>query len=171
MIERPEKLNNQAIILASGGSYTEAIACFKRAITIDKSNYLLWFNLGVTYRDAGDLFEAKKALSIAFDIAPQNNDVVETYATICLSLQQLEQVIDICEEGLNFNPVNSHLWNLMGVVEFQRENYDMASEYFESAVTINPYYADALFNLKDTYFMLNNKNGVKECAKRLKEIE
>ena len=38
MIERSDTLNNQAIILASDGAYTEAIACFKRAIIIDKEN-------------------------------------------------------------------------------------------------------------------------------------
>ena len=34
MTERPDKLNNQAILLANGGEYYEAIAYFKRAITI-----------------------------------------------------------------------------------------------------------------------------------------
>ena len=65
MLERSDTLNNQAIILASDGAYTEAIACFKRAIVIDKNNYLLWFNLGVTYRDAGKLEEAENALEIS----------------------------------------------------------------------------------------------------------
>ena len=36
MIERADTLNNQAIILASDGAYNEAIACFKRAIVLDK---------------------------------------------------------------------------------------------------------------------------------------
>ena len=84
MTERSDTLNNQAIILASDGAYNEAIACFKRAIVIDKENYLLWFNLGVTYRDAGNLLEAERALETAHNIAPENEEVAETYATICL---------------------------------------------------------------------------------------
>lgn len=171
MIERSDHLNNQAIILASDGAYTEAIACFKRAITLDNSNYLLWFNLGVTYRDAGKLEEAKQALETAFRIKPDNEEVTETYATICLMLKELDKVTCICEEGLDLNPLSSHLWNLMGVVQFQKEDYNLASEYFESAVTINPYYLDALYNLKDTYSMLHNKNGEHECDKRIKEVE
>mgnify|MGYP004450822547 FL=1 len=99
MTEKPEKLNNQAILLASDGAYNEAIACFKRAITIEKDNYLLWYNLGVTYRDAGELEEARKALSTAFSIAPENMDVEETYATICLMLKKMDFVKGICEEG------------------------------------------------------------------------
>ena len=84
MLERSDSLNNQAILLASDGAYNEAIACFKRAIIIDKENYLLWFNLGVTYRDAGNLTEAENALETAYRMAPEKEDVAETFATICL---------------------------------------------------------------------------------------
>jgi len=171
MIERSDTLNNQAIILASDGAYTEAIACFKRAIIIDKNNSLLWYNLGVTYRDAGELEEAKKALATAFRIAPESMDIEETYATICLMQKDYETTRFICEEGLDYNPLHSHLFNLLGVVEFQSENYDEASEFFEEAVHINPYYLDALYNLKDTYSMLKNKNGEIECDIKIKELK
>ena len=171
MIERSDKLNNQAILLASDGSYQEAIACFKRAIVIDKENSLLWYNLGVTYRDAGNLVEAEKSLATAFMISPENMDIEETYATICLMQKDLESVREICVEGLDYNPLHSHLFNLLGVVEFQSENYDEAAEYFEEAVHINPYYLDALYNIKDTYSMLNNKKGEYEVEQKIKEIE
>lgn len=171
MTENPEKLNNQAIILAAGGSYNEAIACFKRAIVIQKNNYLLWYNLGVTYRDAGKLGDAKNALAMAYKIAPENDDVVETYATIALMQGQLHEVAHICEEGLDLNPLNSHLWNLMGVANFQAEDYEEAAEFFEQAVSINPYYLDALYNLRDTYSILENKSGEAECDKKIREIE
>lgn len=171
MIERSDKLNNQAILLASDGSYQEAIACFKRAIVIDKENSLLWYNLGVTYRDAGNLVEAEKSLATAFMISPENMDIEETYATICFMQKDLESVREICVEGLDYNPLHSHLFNLLGVVEFQSENYDEAAEYFEEAVHINPYYLDALYNLKDTYSMLNNKKGEYEVEQKIKEIE
>ena len=35
MIERADKLNNQALILASKGNYKDAIACLQRAVTIE----------------------------------------------------------------------------------------------------------------------------------------
>ena len=108
MIERSDTLNNQAIILASDGAYTEAIACFKRAIVIDKENYLLWFNLGVTYRDAGKLEDAENALEMAFRIAPEKEDVGETFATICLMQKKYSKVQQICMDALDFNPVNPH---------------------------------------------------------------
>ncbi len=170
MTERPDSLNNQAILLASDGAYTEAIACFKRAIIIDKENYLLWFNLGVTYRDAGKLLDAENALETAYRIAPEKEDVAETFATICLMQKKLSKVQQICMDALDLNPINPHMWNLLGVSEFQRENYEEASSYFEQAVSINPYYQDALYNLRDTYSVLENHKGESACDARIKEI-
>lgn len=170
MIERADTLNNQAILLASDGAYSEAIACFKRAIVIDKNNYLLWFNLGVTYRDAGNLVNAENSLETAYRIAPEKDDVAETYATICLMQKKLSKVQQICIDGLDLNPLNSHLWNLLGVTEFQSENYEEASSYFEQAVSINPYYLDALYNLRDTYSVLDNRKGEAACNVRIKEL-
>lgn len=171
MKEKSDVLNNQAIILASDGAYNEAIACFKRAITLERDNYLLWYNLGITYRDAGDLEEAKQALYTAYTISPENLDVEETYATVCLMMKDFDSVRAICETGIDFNPLHSHLWNLMGVCEFQSENYEKAAEYFEYAVSINPYYLDALYNLKDTYSVIKNQKGEAECEKAIKELE
>lgn len=62
MKENPDSLNSQAIELASQGAYVEAIACFKRAITMVRDSSLLWYNLGITYRDAGMLQLSKDAL-------------------------------------------------------------------------------------------------------------
>ena len=170
MIERSDSLNNQAILLASDGAYIEAIACFKRAIVIDKNNYLLWYNLGVTYRDAGKLEDAENALEMAFRIAPEKEDVGETFATICLMQKKFDKVQKICMDTLDFNPLNPHLWNLLGVTEFQQENYEEASSYFEQAVSINPYYQDALYNLRDTYSVLQNHKGEAACDARIKDM-
>lgn len=171
MIEQPDKLNNQAIILAADGSYPEAIACFKRAITLDNTNYLLWYNLGVTYRDSGELESAKSALAAAYRLAPENDDAEETFATVCLMLKDYDSVVAICETGLFRNPFNSHLWNLIGVTHFQNESYEDAAECFEQAVYINPYYEDALYNLKDTYSVLHNHKGEQACDQKIKEIK
>ncbi len=170
MIERSDVLNNQAISLVSEGNFKDAIACFKRAIFIEKENHLLWYNLGITYRDAGDLSNAKKSLETAYSINPIDEDVIETYATICLSLKQFDETRFLCEEGLDLNPLNTHLWNLLGVSYFQTEEYEEAQAYFEQAVYINPYYVDALFNLRDTYDELGNKSGKIECDKKLAEL-
>ena len=170
MRESPELLNSQAIELASHGNYSEAIACFKRALEIEKSNYLLWYNLGITYRDAGELRLAHEALLKAYEIEDCDDEVLEMLALICFNCELFDEALQYCMEGLELNPMNAHIWNTVGVVYFNQDEYLLASEAFEHAVTINPYYYDALYNLRDTYEELGNKAGVAMCKEQLKQV-
>ncbi len=170
MRENPELLNSQAIELAAHGDYPAAIACFKRALEIEKTNYLLWFNLAITYRDNGDLALAKDALEKAYYIEDEDDEVIEMLALVSLNCGAEDEALRYCAEGLELNPTNAHIWNTMGVIYFNRAEYDMACEAFEQAITINSYYYDALFNLRDTYEELGNGAGVEMCNQQMKAI-
>lgn len=171
MTERSDILNNQAILLAGDGDYPSAIECFKRAIIIERDNYLLWYNLGVTYKDSGDHKKAIEALKKAHQLVPQNIDITECLATLYIHNHFMEEATSLCEEGLENNPFESRIWNLMGVVLFNKEMYQDASECFENAVSLNPMYLDALYNLHDCYEELKNKIGQEECEKKIRELE
>ncbi|MBO5137038.1 MAG: tetratricopeptide repeat protein [Spirochaetaceae bacterium] len=170
MKESPDTLNSQAIELASRGEYTEAIACFKRALTMANKNYLLWYNLGITYRDAGKLHQAKNAIIAAYNLAPNNEDILETLSHICYLLEDYDEASYYIDTGIEINYLNPRFWNNKGVIFFAKGDYNEACESFENAVTIDPNYYDALYNLRDTYEQLGNKNGAKECNFRLKTI-
>ncbi|MCR4823585.1 MAG: tetratricopeptide repeat protein [Treponema sp.] len=171
MIENAASLNTQAIELASAGHYNEAIACLKRAISLEKYNYLLWYNLGITYRDAGNLPAAKEALVRAHQIDEDDDEVIETLALVCLTQGFKEEAMAYCLEGLSKNSQNAHLWNTVGVVYFNTNEFHLACEAFENAVTINSYYYDALFNLRDTYEELGNMAGYQMCVEQMKNIQ
>lgn len=171
MLENSENLNNQAVRLASKGEYEDAIACLKRAITVENSNYLLWFNLGLTYHDAGKIYLAKSAMEHAHRINPYDEDTLDSLALFCLSAKSFDEAMLYCAKGLELNPANPHYWNTSGVIRFQQGNYAEAAELFEHAVSLSPHYYDALFNLRDTYEELKNKAGVQECTRMLKSIK
>lgn len=170
MRESPETLNSQAIELAAHGEYREAIACFKRALEIEKTNYLLWFNLAITYRDNGELELAKDALEKAYYIESEDDEVIEMLALVSLNCGADDDALRYCAEGLELNPSNAHIWNTLGVIHFNHGEYESACEAFEQAITINSYYYDALFNLRDTYDELGNEAGVALCNKQMNAI-
>ena len=171
MIETAARLNTQAIQLANAGSYKEAIACFVKAIKIEKNNATLWFNLGLTYRDSGNFQSAVETLKKAHEISPENAEIIEELSTILYTEGFLDEAQEYCLDSLKINPESYRLFNIAGVIFFNQELYEKASFAFENAVMINPYYSDALYNLRDTYNELNNKTGADECAKRLKELK
>lgn len=167
MLESSEQLNNQAVKLAFKGEYPEAIACLKRAITVEKENYLLWFNLALTYRDAGDFEAAKSSMEYALRLNRGNEDVIEALANLCISMQLFDDAMFYCITGLEVNDMNPHFWNTAGVIHFQIEEYVEAADFFEHAVSISPHYYDALFNLRDTYEQIGNRTGLEECNRKL----
>ncbi len=171
MLESADFLNNQAIELTSRGNFAEAIACYKRAITIERENHLLWFNLGITYQKQGDLHGAKRALSAAHNINPYDEECIEQLAIVCLERKEFLEAVNCCQNGLDMNPVNAHLWNTLGVIFFNQEECEMAAEAFERAVSINPYYYDALYNLRDSYSELGNKAGQAVCEEKLSKLK
>jgi len=170
MHENSEALNTQAIELATNGSYPEAVACLKRALSIDRDNYLLWFNLGVIYRNSGDLEFAKQALKKAASINSEDADIFETLGLICYSLQEYDDAYGYYMAALEITQDNAHIWNNLGVLLFSRGEYSDASEAFEEAITIFPHYYDALYNLRDTYTELGNTKGAAICNEQLKKL-
>ncbi|MBQ4379049.1 MAG: tetratricopeptide repeat protein [Treponema sp.] len=171
MTENIASLNTQAIEFAENGQFYEAIACLKRAISIERYNHLLWYNLGVTYRDAGNLTDAKAALLHAHEIEEDDDEIIETLALVCFNQGCKEEAMAYCLEGLSKNSQNAHLWNTLGVIYFNTNDFHLACEAFENAVTINSYYYDALFNLRDTYEELGNKAGYRMCVEQMKAIQ
>lgn len=171
MKETAEMLNNQAVRLFADGNYSDAIACMTRAIAIESDNYLLWFNLAIAYRDMGALENSLKALEKAHELEIEDESVIEMLAIVCHEIGDDESALFYCKEGLEYNSENSHLFNTQGVIFFNLKLYEAASEYFEKAVMLNPYYYDGLINLRDTYEALENAAGYAECQKRIDEIE
>jgi tetratricopeptide (TPR) repeat protein len=169
--EDSQLLNSRAIEFAATGEFFEAIACFKRAIVIDSHNYLLWYNLGITYRDSGHLNKAREMLQHAYQISDWDEDLLETLAMVCLSLHDSDEALKYLTEGLQINCNNARCWNNLGVLFFNRSLYSDACDAFERAVCLAPYYYDALFNLRDTYYQLGNIIGADECERRLTELK
>ena len=171
MLETSENLNIQAIELASQGCYKEAIACYKRAVIIDKNNYLLWYNLGITYRDSGHPKDAKNALLQAYKLNDIDEELLETLSLVCFSLKENDDAFMYAMEAIDLNPMNARCWNNVGVFYFSEEKYEDAAEAFEMAISIYPQFYDALFNLRDTYLELGNKTGADECSAIMKNLK
>ncbi len=171
MVQTASRLNAQAIDLASKGNFSDAILCLQEAIQIENDNYLLWFNLGVTYRDAGNYTMAIDSLKQAWALNQEDTDTIGTLALIYFNHGDIITAMNYCRIGIKANNKDCNLWNTLGVIYFNEANYVKAQECFELAVTINPYYYDALFNLRDTYEELGNKTGYESCVTQMKLIK
>jgi len=171
MKESAEVLNNNALHYIQNGNYEDAIELLKRAVTIEPENYMIWFNLGITLRDCNKLEESRLALEKAHSINEEDIEILDTLAIICMNLEDFDSALEYCAEGLSQNELNARLWNTFGVIHFNKNELDLACESFEHAVTLDSYYYDALYNLRDTYEEMGNEIGMTQCIEQMKAIK
>ena len=56
-------------------------------------------------------------------------------------------------------------------MSFSKQDFEAAVEAFEMAISINPAYYDALYNLRDAYLEIGNVKGSRECDELLKNLK
>ncbi len=167
MLESAEKLNNQAVEYVMHGNFDDAIACLKRAVIVEKENFILWYNLALTYRDSGDYEDAIYYCKHAYDLNPDSMEVITTLTNLYFANGDIENAKNYCTAGFVSEESNPEIWNLAGVIAFSEKDYEHAAAAFQRAVELNPFFYEALYNLRDTYEALGNERGVKECKRIL----
>ena len=170
MLESPETLNNHAVKLAAAGDYEDAIACIRRAITVGGKSHLLWYNLALVYRDAGNLDKAREAMECACKMNPASEDALENLAEICLEQGDLDKALAVSLKGIEVNGKNPRFWNLAGVARGAKGNLEGAMNSLERALSIFPAYTEALCNLGDVYAKVGNISAARECRQRMKPL-
>lgn len=142
-------LNNQANLFTQDGKYKKAISYYKKAIALDSSNYTYFFNQAQTYLLSGEIENALDSIKEAYSLSPKEESVLESYIDLLIKNKNLEEAEAYCKLALSQNKENSHFWNLMGVINFQNQNYEKAKDSFSKALEIQSDFKEAKENLKD----------------------
>lgn len=69
-------LNSLGVCYAQQGRYREAIPCFRRALAIDASDFMAWYNLGLACRQTGEADAALAALEKAKELGADGDDAL-----------------------------------------------------------------------------------------------
>ncbi len=98
--------------------YPEAIAEFKKGLTIDSSNADLWYNLGGAYYSSGQIPEAQQAWRIALKLKPD-------YLNAMAGLAAIETT-------------NADLWFNLAVMYYNNKIYKNAANAFGVVLKLKP---------------------------------
>jgi protein O-GlcNAc transferase len=74
---------------------------------------------------------------------------------------KLEKAEDICREIIRDQPENAEALHFLGLIYFQRSDYNTATDYIKKALQLNPHFADAYNNLGIIY---QNKGQLHEAV-------
>ena len=105
--------SNLGAALAGEGHYTEAIAEYEKALTI-QSNTATRLNLALAYYKSGELLKATNTLKQVHEEEPGNIQATELLADCYLQLSQYKDVITLLTPVWNANADNDAVTYLLG---------------------------------------------------------
>jgi tetratricopeptide (TPR) repeat protein len=124
-----------------------AVEQFQKAIKIDNSIALLYYNLGTSLYPLGYLDEVVKAQQKAIKIQP---DYAEAYSSLGNALSELgilEEAVENCQKAISINPDYADAHYNLGNALKEQEKLKEAVASYQRAISIKPDYVDACSNL------------------------
>ena len=171
VMETATYLNDSGIALTEANRPYEAIPLFRRALSMEPGNPLLWLNLGIAQQKTGEYEEALASFGQAVYI---NDDMADAWSSMGLIYYELESfnfAEDCYHSALQRDPNSPKIWNNLWVLYFAEGSFEEARHCFEEAISLMPMYYDALFNMRDTCRELSDYRAVAEFERVLNEYD
>jgi GT2 family glycosyltransferase/acetyltransferase-like isoleucine patch superfamily enzyme/cytochrome c-type biogenesis protein CcmH/NrfG/glycosyltransferase involved in cell wall biosynthesis len=123
------------------GAWTQAIKLFKIAIErsgSDKSIAFLWRDLADCFRQLEDETTAQEMLETAYNIDPDNIDILSALAKQYLHQEQYDRANLLINQGLSQSPNNVDLLILKGNSAIEQNEFNQAFDIFQEVSVIAP---------------------------------
>ena len=171
MEQNPLLLNDVGSALSTCGEYAAARECFLEAIKLAPDNKDIQFNYALMLKKIGEIVEAEKILAGICETEANGSfgkkasaDAFDVWGLVLIDLDRKEDARKAFENALAIDDSVSRIWNNLGTLNFIEGDRKEAVRCFERALTLNPYNADALYNLRDSYNETDNIRGALLCA-------
>lgn len=154
-------LTNKGIAFTKLGKYTSysswydnATKCFEEALDMKPKNINALNHKAILYLEKGDNTRAEEIIQRSLRIQREDYhrtgryywNIVETLdkkATILIHLKKYEEAIKCLKEAKKYDREYGAIYVHLGYVEFRRQKYDEAINYFDIAVAKWPRFAEA----------------------------
>jgi len=143
-------LIQQGIKCLEKDSYSAALL-FKKAILLQKDNASAHYNLGVAYWKQGRKEQAIEAFRWASELVPDDPRPLEFIAWIYTEMREWEKAHNVMMEVCKSQPLNPKLLTQMARIEYHRGNIDGATAFLKEALTVDPSFPPALYNIAVVY--------------------
>jgi tetratricopeptide (TPR) repeat protein len=147
---------------------SETKSDFKGAIetlkqVYDKSSYETNLRMGWLYYKAGSYKESQTYYQLAIDLKPSAIEAKFGYVYPAYALGNMNEVVAQYNKILTIDPQNTTANYRMGMISYDKKDYQVAYKYFEKVVSLYPFSYDALI----MYAWSSYRVGKKEDAKIL----
>jgi len=127
--------------------WQNGIVLCSQALEVDPNNYIMHYNLGISYQRHDRLDEAIDSYRQALKIRPLYNDALNNLA-VALSLQNKNsEAIKYLDVLLQIQPDHYEAHNNLGCILRGQDRLEEAINQYEQAIKIKPDYLEARCNL------------------------
>ena len=138
------------------GRYSKAINFYRRAIQL-KPDYLeAYNNLGVAYKETGDLTAAIESYQKAISLNPDQAAVHNNLGVALNKISRFKESIKAYNKALELKPDYAEAYNNIGVAYNELGMNENAVSSYKKAIEFNNQYVSAYFNLGNAYRALDN---------------
>ena len=122
-------------------SMTESLDALKEYLIDNPEDFSAWKILGMAQAAIGDVDDSIISFENAFEINPNDIDLLLQYATVLASNQDgafIGMPQELIQKALTINPQSEQVLYFSGIVSAQQADFDLARDYWEKALYIMP---------------------------------
>lgn len=154
--ENSDVLNALGMLLNHTGRFDESLVCLKKAATNAKNSAHIQLNLAEALRVNGSFQEADVAIRRALKLRPNYPEAWFCLGSLKHEEGNLAEAISLYRRCLNSKPDLFQASNAMGVAFQEQGNLKESVAILSEVLKKQPQYAEAYFNLGNTYLKLKN---------------
>ncbi len=127
--------------------YADSERLYDKALQLAPNNVYLLSNRGVVQFRAGKLKQAEDSFRKAIAIAPEDSFSWCTLGIVYYSQEKYDDAVNALTKSLAINSKNATAHNYLGITAAQKGWMEAAQKELDTAIQLEPKYADAWFNL------------------------
>lgn len=133
------------------GNFSAAEELYQKLVDLKPDSVVALANLGVAQFRQGKLTAAQLALEKAIAVAPDDAFSLTTLGAVMIEQNRVEDAINYLERANGAQADDPITLNYLGVASSQLGQFGKAEQSLRRAITVNPQYAEAHFNLAVIY--------------------
>lgn len=115
----------------------EALQAYQQAVQYIPAPEL-WRKLGKIEENLGHLDKARRALSKALELAPEDQEAQKSLVQVLIGMTMFQEALDLIKKNLALHPENADFLRLLGLIYEHTDHYSQALQAYEKALSINP---------------------------------
>ena len=152
--------------------FTDSEKLYDKALQVAPNNVYLLSNRAVVQFRMGKFKQSEESFKKALSVAPEDAFCWATLGIVYYSEEKFDEAVTALTKSLAINNKNPTAHNYLGITAAQKGWIEAAQKELETAIQLDPKYADAWFNLAVTHTLKQppNKEEARKCYMKAIEL-